>query len=113
MRLLAVVSFGATNSVCNITYQKNSFSISEPSYWTPKEVEETVDRLIELLDLRSQSHSGLHNLKNEEWGLTIVKDFSLSDLDAFENRVIEELKRVEKPISKIGFIERNYFATKF
>ena len=53
--LLAVTSFEATNSVFIKTDKINSFSITTPNHWIPQGSEELVDKLIELLELRSQN----------------------------------------------------------
>ena len=50
--LLAVSSFGCTNSVYNITNENNSFSISIPGHYQTKSAKKTIE-LNKLLELRS------------------------------------------------------------
>ena len=40
--LLAAASFGATNSVFNLSHENKSCSISTPGYWTSSDGEETI-----------------------------------------------------------------------
>ena len=42
------------NSVSFITDENNSFSITTPSHWFPEGSEETIDKVNEILELRSQ-----------------------------------------------------------
>ena len=49
--LLGVSSFECTNSVFNITNEKNSFSITTPGHWIPENAHETIAKLKELLEL--------------------------------------------------------------
>ena len=65
-RLLAVTGFEGTNSVFKISNNNRRFSISTPSFWSPKAGEETIIRLNELLDCRSQNHIELHVKKVEK-----------------------------------------------
>ena len=51
--LLAVTCF-QKNSVFFITDKNNSFSFTIPSHWFPEVSEETVDKVNEILELRSQ-----------------------------------------------------------
>ena len=44
--LLAVSSFGCTNSVFNITDENNSFSITIPGDWENSSAEKTIDELM-------------------------------------------------------------------
>ena len=69
--LLAETSFEVTNSVLNITAENYSFSISAPSYWTPEGGEELINKLNELLELRSQNDVELHVEKIERRGTRI------------------------------------------
>ena len=41
--LLAITSFECTNSVCNITDENNSFSITIPGHWESKAAENIID----------------------------------------------------------------------
>ena len=47
--LLALTFFEATNSVFNITNEKDSFSMTIPGHWNSKSGEETIDELNKLL----------------------------------------------------------------
>ena len=58
--LLGVSSFECTNSVFNITNEKNSFSISIPGHWENNSTKKTIDELNKLLELRSQNGIELH-----------------------------------------------------
>ena len=58
--MLAVTSFGATKSVFDITNENNCFSITIPNHWNSKTVEKTIDKLLKLLELRSQNDIQLH-----------------------------------------------------
>ena len=51
--LLAVSSFERTNSVCNITDDNNSFSITIPGHYQNKSDKKTIDGLNKILELRS------------------------------------------------------------
>ena len=54
---LGMTSFECTNSVFNITGEKNSFSITIPGHWGTKSAEKTIDKLNKLLELWSlESH---------------------------------------------------------
>ena len=57
-----MTSFEPTNSVFNITDDSSSFSISTPGFWrTPIYLPDgIVDKLRELLELRSQNGFELH-----------------------------------------------------
>ena len=65
--LSSVTSFEAINSVFNITDENNSFSFTTPGHWTPKGGGETINKLNEILELRSQNDIELHlkKLKKE------------------------------------------------
>ena len=59
--LLAVKYFEATNSVFNITDEKNTFSTSAPSQsWSSRGSAETINKLQILVELRLQSDIKLH-----------------------------------------------------
>ena len=66
--LLAVTRFVATNSALVITNESKSFSTSTPSYWAPKGSAETINKLNELLEPRSQNHIELHVKEVEKRG---------------------------------------------
>ena len=84
--LLVVRSFGATNSVSNITEENNSFSNGRPGYWRIPNylLDGIIDQLKNLLDLRSQSGIELHVKEIEKRGNRIEKenkDYSLAGFD--------------------------------
>ena len=68
--LLAVTSFGGTNSVCNVNDANNSFSIGSPNYCRiPNFLPDgNLDRLKERLQLRSQNDIKLHVQEVEKKG---------------------------------------------
>ena len=51
--LLAVLGFEASNSVFKTTDENKSFSALTPNHWSFKDVEQTINKLIELLFLMS------------------------------------------------------------
>ena len=79
--LLAVSSFECTNSVFNITNEKNSFSITIPGHWDSKSAQKTINELNILLELRSLE---LHVAEVRKRGNQIKigdKEYKLSDFD--------------------------------
>ena len=58
--LQTVSSFEATNSVFNMTNEKNTFSITTPGHWNSNLAEKTIDEIIILLELRSENDFELH-----------------------------------------------------
>ena len=58
--LLAVTSLEATNSVLNFTDENNSFSFSTPSHWNSEGSEGNVNKLKNLLELRTENDIKLH-----------------------------------------------------
>ena len=58
-RFLAVTTLEAINSVFNVIDENKSFSVSTPGYWSSRRDADTVNRLQNLLDLRSQKDSEL------------------------------------------------------
>ena len=69
--LLAVTSLEATNSVSNITDENNSFSLSTPGYWNSEDGEELINKLNNLLELRSENVIELHVKEVEKRGESI------------------------------------------
>ena len=57
--LLAVTSFGATETGVKITDENNCFS-TIPGHWTRKRDEETIDKQNEFLEFRSENYFELH-----------------------------------------------------
>ena len=49
--LVEVTSFQTINSVFNITDEKNSFSLSTPGRWSPKDGGELINKLSKFLPL--------------------------------------------------------------
>ena len=69
--LLALTSFESNNFVSKVTDEKSSFLITTPRRWTPKRSEEIIDKLIKLLELRSESDKELHVKEVEKRGTRI------------------------------------------
>ena len=93
--LLAVSSFECTNSVFNITNEKNSFSIIIPGHYQKKTDEKTINDLNKLLELKSlvlpveEVKKRGNKIKIED------KEFKSSDFGDQKNEIIEELKNVK------------------
>ena len=66
--LLAVTFFEAINSVFIIIYENSRFSISTPKFWTPNGGKELVNKLNNLVDLRSQNDIELQVKEVEKRG---------------------------------------------
>ena len=66
--LLTVRSFEATSSVFDITIEKNKNSISKPGHWSPEDGEALINKLIKLLELRSENDIELY-VKEVEKGV--------------------------------------------
>ena len=66
--LLAVNSFEATNSVFNIKNGENRFLVTTPKQWIPEGGDEPINKLNDILELRSQNDFGLHGKKVERRG---------------------------------------------
>ena len=92
-----MTAFEATNSVFNKTDENNTFAISIPGFWRififlPEGI---IDKLKNLLKLRSQNDVDLHVEVIKKQGNQILrgdKMYKLSDFDAQKNVVAEELK---------------------
>ena len=99
--LLAVSSFGCTNSVFNISDENNSFSIIIPGHYQNESDEKTIDDLNNLLELKSLE---LHVEEVRKRG-NIIKiadnEFKLSDFDNQKYEILEELKNLNTTILKI------------
>ena len=106
-RLLAVTSFEANNSVFNTTDENNSFSINIPGCWRiPNFLPEgIIDKLKELLKLRSENDIDLHVAeirKNEASRYQReTKKYTLSDLDTQKMIYFRNLKAYIITILKI------------
>ena len=72
--MLAVTYFEATISFFNITDENNSFSILTPSHWFSQNAEETINKLITLMDLRSENDLDLHINEVKRRGNSIILD---------------------------------------
>ena len=93
--LLAVSSFECTNSVFNITNEKNSFSIVIPEHYQNKSDEKTIDDLNKVLELKSLE---LHVEEFRKRGNKIKigdHEYKLSDLDNRKNEILGELKNIK------------------
>ena len=90
--------FEATASVFNITDENNSFSITIPGDWNSKSAGKTIDKLIKLLELRSQNEIKLHVEEVRKRGYRLKrgdKENKLSDLHTFKKEILEELKKTQ------------------
>ena len=95
--LLCLSSFECTIFVFNIIDESNSFSISRPSYWTPEGGEEHINKLNELLDLRSENDIELHVKDVEKRGNLIEignRDYNLAASDHFKSQMLADLERL-------------------
>ena len=103
--LIAVTSFGTTNSVFNITDENNSFSIITPGHWSTKNAEETINKLNNSLDLRSENDLDSHINEVKKRGSIIILDgqeytyYNLLDESKYD--LIEMLKKTNLMILKI------------
>ena len=94
--MLAVTFFEATNSVFNITNENNRFSISTPGFWSPKGIEETMNRLHIILNLKSKKHFELNVKEMAKRGTRIKKDnngYKFADFDHFKSEILAKIKR--------------------
>ena len=82
-RLFAVNSSGATSTVFKLTDEKNSFSISTPSFWTLECGEDLNNKLNKLLELISQNDFELHGKEVEKRGTRIQIENSGFNLAGF------------------------------
>ena len=96
--LLAVSSFETTNFLFNITNENNIFSLSTVDYWSSRGGAETIYKLQNLLELRSQEDIELiiQEVRKRE-NLIEIRDSEnkLSDFDTHKNEIYEELKNEE------------------
>ena len=94
------LSFGAIKSVFIVTNEKTSFSTSSPGHWPSRRGAETINRLQNLIGLRSQNDFDLHIEEIEKRRFIITppvsrsrdagrKDFSLADLDTKKMRQLK------------------------
>ena len=90
-----MTKFEATKSVFNIPDENNSFTITRPGHWNCKYAEKTVDKLLRLLELRSQNDIELHIEQVRKKGKISVHDLALSNLGTFKNVILEELKNAK------------------
>ena len=93
--LMAVSSFGCTNSVFNITNENNSFSIISPGHYQTEFAEKTIHGLNKLLELKSLE---LHVEENRKGGIKIrIGDNGkkLSEFDTQKIEILEELRNVK------------------
>ena len=87
-------SFETTNSVFNITDENKSFLITTRNYWIPEGSEKIVDKLKEMLELRSQNDIELYVKEIEEKSNRKEKEnsgFSLAGFDHLKNEMLAKL----------------------
>ena len=93
-----MISFETTNSIFILTDENSSFSISAAGHWIPEDSEEIVDKLNELLELRSQNDFELH-VKEVEKRATRTKvqnnGYNSTGFDHFKSEKLAELRRVK------------------
>ena len=90
--LLAVISFEPTNSIFNLTDENKSSAISAPSHGSSREGAETINRLQQILKLRSENDIKLHVEQVRKRGKQLKigdKEYKLSDLDTRKNEIIK------------------------
>ena len=90
--LLAVSSFGCTNSVFNITDDNNSFSIIIPAHWETEFADKIINELNRVLELE------LHVTEVKKRGHIIEireKEYKLSDFENQKYGILEELKKAK------------------
>ena len=93
--LMAVSLFDCTNSVFNITNEKNSFSIIIPGHYQTESAEKTIDELKNLMELKSLE---LHVDEVRKRGNKIKigdNEYKLSDFDNQKHENFEKLKNVK------------------
>ena len=104
--LLAVTSFEATNFVFNRTNKNSSFSFSTPSHWFSTGGAETINKLQNLLELRSQTDFELHveEVRNRGNQRKLGdNEHKLSGQDTCENEIITTWKKQNKTILNTWF----------
>ena len=77
---IAVSALETTKSVFNIIDENNSFSISIPGHWNSKDGEELINRLIKLVELRSENDIELHVKEVEKRGIRLEIENSVYKL---------------------------------
>ena len=80
-----MTSSECTNSVFDITEEKDSFAITIPSHWENISNEESFDELNKLLELRSRNGIELHVEQVRKKCIISIYDYSLSSLETFKN----------------------------
>ena len=96
--LLAVTNFEAMNSLFIMTDEYDSFSVLALGFWTPKSVQENIDKLNELLELRSQKDIELHVKAVAKRGIRKEignRRHNLADFDIFISEILPESTRVK------------------
>ena len=96
--LLAVTVFELKNSFSNITDENKNFSISTPGYWTPEDGEELINKLINMLELRSENDIELQVKEAEKSGTRIetqISGHNSACFDHFNSEILSEIKKVE------------------
>ena len=94
--VIAVTSFEATNSFFNTTQENKFFSITTYERQIPEGEEELIDKLIELLELRSQKYFEFHVREVEKRGSRREIENSRYILAGFVHFKCELLAQFEK-----------------
>ena len=89
--LLGVSSLECTNSVSNITIEKNSFSINIPSLYQTEFAEKMINVLNKLLELKSLELHVEEVTKRGNKIRIVDNENKLSDFDTQKNEILEEL----------------------
>ena len=90
--LTSVSLFNCTNSVFNITYGNNSFSIIIPGHYKTEFVEKVINYLNELYEFRSLEFNVEAVRKRGKIIKIADKEYKLSDFDNQKNEILEELR---------------------
>ena len=96
--LLGVTFFESTSSILSITDENNSFSISPLFYWgiLSNLEDDIIDKLKNLLELKSQNDIEIHIAEDKDRGNKIKinsKEFASSDFGSFKKEILEEIKK--------------------
>ena len=93
-----VTSFETTNSVFNTTDENKSFSITTLGFWFSRGRAETINRLEQILKLRTEYDIELlvGEVRKKRNQMKIGdEEYKISDLDTDKNQITEVLKMVE------------------
>ena len=95
---LRATSVECTNSVFIIIDENNSFSLGTPGNWNSEDGEEFYNKLIKLLELRSDNDIELHVKEVEKGGTRKEKGnsgYNLAGFDPFKSDILSQNKNSE------------------